>query len=281
MSSVNLPDFLNQFHGRSAFYYPNPGNAGDALINAAEEQLLNDAGISWTLKNCLNQAHQTVPKVTTSPLSESVKQLVFYGGGGNLISKYRACADFLSRNAFRSDLEIVVLPHTVEGNIPLLQKLGPNVTILCRDQTSFQHVRKHHGDQHTILTHDSALYLDFKRLGVLRTDQVQAQEGGGHLSALRSDGESRRTLEIPADNVDVSARFKYGFGQHNQVARQFLQFYQRYSHVTTDRLHGAIACGLLGISCDFYPNSYYKNQAVYHNSFGAFDLDQVVRFHQE
>lgn len=279
MASINLPDFLSQFRGQSAFYYPNPGNAGDALINAAEEQLLTDAGISWTLKNCLDQAHQVVPQSSVGQSEgQPVQQLVFYGGGGNFISKYRACADFLTRNAFRPDVEIVVLPHTVEGNVPLLQRLGSNVTILCRDQTSFQHVRKHHGDDHTILAHDSALHLDLKRLGVHGSGLTQARVG--HLSALRSDGESRRVLEIPAGNVDVSARFKYGFGQHNRVAREFLQFYQRYSHVTTDRLHGAIACGLLGISCDFHPNSYYKNQAVYHHSFGVFGLDQVVKFHE-
>jgi exopolysaccharide biosynthesis predicted pyruvyltransferase EpsI len=45
-----------------------------------------------------------------------------------------------------------------------------------------------------------------------------------------------------------------------------INFLEEYKVVNTDRLHVAILASLLGKEVNFYPNSYYKNEAVYNYS---------------
>ena len=46
----------------------------------------------------------------------------------------------------------------------------------------------------------------------------------------------------------------------------FLNALRSQTEVYTDRLHVAIACGLLGVNCLLSPNSYFKCSAVYEHS---------------
>ncbi|MEI4920606.1 hypothetical protein Q8G81_34160, partial [Klebsiella pneumoniae] len=48
--------------------------------------------------------------------------------------------------------------------------------------------------------------------------------------------------------------------------RCMINFLEEYKVVNTDRLHVAILASLLGKEVNFYPNSYYKNEAVYNYS---------------
>ena len=45
---------------------------------------------------------------------------------------------------------------------------------------------------------------------------------------------------------------------------------QKYEQVNTDRLHIAIAATLLGKKVKLFPNSYYKNRAVFEYSLKRF-----------
>ena len=88
---------------------------------------------------------------------------------------------------------------------------------------------------------------------------------GPILNAFRTDRE-QVDIQLPVDNVDISQIFS--FGTHSSfaamlAARAFIAFIDRYDEVRTNRLHVGIGAALLGKEVKFYPNSYYKNKAVY------------------
>ena len=63
--------------------------------------------------------------------------------------------------------------------------------------------------------------------------------------------------------------FKCGTATSEQAeiaTRMMFEFLTRYDEVRTNRLHIAIAGALLGKRVKFYPNSYYKCEAVYRYS---------------
>lgn len=63
-----------------------------------------------------------------------------YGGGGNLIPAYREGADFIETQHRRAK-KLIVLPRTIDGHDELLQSLGSNVDIICREPLSYEHVQ--------------------------------------------------------------------------------------------------------------------------------------------
>ncbi len=85
------------------------------------------------------------------------------------------------------------------------------------------------------------------------------------LNAFRTDGE-KTTISLPADNVDVSEVFALGTETEVTIkegASRFLNYINQFEVVNTNRLHVAISATLLGKSVNFYPNNYFKCQAVY------------------
>jgi exopolysaccharide biosynthesis predicted pyruvyltransferase EpsI len=263
---LELPEFLRRYAGQHVYLYPNAGNAGDTIIETGQLQIMSACGME---------------KVThvEKPLTKLVGETIFYSGGGNLNELYGNCAQFLEFYA-PPELknQVILLPHSIDGRQELLSKLGHNVTILCRDQITYRHVNANAG-AHVYLSHDAAFYLNVEQL---LGRAVKKSGVKGPLSALREDREAT-DIFIPADNVDVSAKCMRGpyFVRENRErsAREFIEFLEGHSHVTTNRLHVAITCGLLGIPTRFHANSYWKNEAVYRHSFEHFGLTRFVTFH--
>ena len=82
-------------------------------------------------------------------------------------------------------------------------------------------------------------------------------------------------IALPADNVDLSK--VYAYGVHNEeliryASRRLLKFMNRYHEISTNRLHLCVAGALLGKRVRFYPNSYWKCEAIFNYSIrGRFD----------
>jgi exopolysaccharide biosynthesis predicted pyruvyltransferase EpsI len=95
--------------------------------------------------------------------------------------------------------------------------------------------------------------------------------GTGHF--FRTDAESRRELKLRPDNLDISMLGN----QVSQVA-PFFESIDRFAEILTDRLHVAIAACLLGKQVHLYPNTYFKNRAVYLSSIKDYFKD--VYFHE-
>lgn len=259
--------------GHEIEFIPNPGNAGDALINAGAWQLFEQIGVAPSIRR---------PGHALSP------QIHVYPGGGNLVPLYSA-----ARSAIEARLEkpfqlFIMLPHTIRGHDDLLARMDERFHLVCRDVLSWHHVKTHAPRAHCYLADDLALMLDLEwvfslRRNALRLGQLALSPRAlkrylrwrrsigairpeqGVLRLMRIDEESRS--QVCADpRMDLSAQYGSFFsarGEAELVTRDFLAVLQRAERVETDRLHVGIGASLLGKDVQLLDNSYGKNKGIY------------------
>ncbi|MEQ8848761.1 polysaccharide pyruvyl transferase family protein [Botrimarina sp.] len=276
--------------GQIVHYFPNPGNAGDALIMLAAVRLFSKYRVPYVIEKTL---------VGFNPAGK----VVVYGGGGNLGSESSPAAEFLTHCNSKSSLS-VLLPHTVTGCEQLLRSLGPGTVLYCREVPSYQHVVAHAGGCEIALAEDLALQLDaeeiltrsppfsvagrllrrlFSDLANRPGRQALLPKGptvsyfkdellrtrtlyrGDCLICMRSDHE-RTPTPVPYGNWDLPARIPFAYEDVRSAewaCHTLLTRVKHYREVRTNRLHVTIAAALLGKSVRMYANSYYKNRAVF------------------
>lgn len=289
MSELDIDSYLLQFENEKISYIPNPGNAGDNIIAAATLQRLKKLGLSYNLvdRHRLGLHGKTV----------------FYAGGGNLgkMSNFSVCC--LSR-IHKNVKKLVILPHTIKEVTPLLKEFGDNTDIICRELVSYEYVKSISTKANVYIAHDMALGLDipstlryelnfFQKIRQyiiyvacklrLSTRQAPTKNGllglfsrkaetlinlrksSAVLNAFRTDGE-RTSMELPADNIDLSEVFAIGVETEELTllgAARFLRAIDSFDVVNTNRLHVAVAATLLNKEVNFYANNYFKCKAVY------------------
>jgi exopolysaccharide biosynthesis predicted pyruvyltransferase EpsI len=253
---IAIDDLLAPLAGRDVAFLPNNGNLGDALIHAATLQVLGRLGVGCRL--------------LSGDDGESGDVLLL-GGGGNLVDRYDYLLPRLER-LHASFRDVIILPHTIFG--PRVAKvfagLGPNVRVVCRERRSYDFlgdVLAHPGQRY--LAHDMAFHFDY---------EPYRTSGTGVLNAFRLDSESTQAFVSP-DNVDLSDAVRLP-GRPYHPDFWLLPYWREYldafmarigasAHVRTNRLHVAIAAGLLGKTVEMFDNDYYKNRAVYDYSLAA------------
>ena len=250
---IKIHDLLGPMAGRDVAFLPNNGNLGDALIHAATLQVLERLGVGW--------------RVVSGDKSERGDVLLL-GGGGNLVDRYDHLLPRLQRLHDRFE-DVVILPHTIFGRrvAEVFAGLGPNVRVVCRERRSYDFladVLAH--PERLFLSEDMAFHFDY---GPYRAD------GAGALNAFRLDVE-RTEVVVPPDNVDLSEAVQLP-GRPYDSNFWLLPYWREYldaflariaasALVRTNRLHVAIAAGLLGKTVELFDNDYYKNRAVYEYS---------------
>jgi exopolysaccharide biosynthesis predicted pyruvyltransferase EpsI len=261
----------------SALYYPNPGNAGDALIATATWQCFDRLGV-----------HPRVSRPEKFPRHAHI----ILGGGGNLVPPYRNIADALQACVEKEAKSCLLLPHTIRSNETLLDRLDGRFTLLCRDLTSLEHVRRHAPLARSLLVDDMALGLDIEalrrrtqslthRLSLL-TDRpwikrgrrwkkglsLQHPDAHGRLEILRSDAEAK---------IQPAERLKKDLMDHyltrcekragcDQVSWDLVILLGKAKTVRTDRLHVSLPAALLGLDVEILDNNYGKLSAVWKTS---------------
>jgi hypothetical protein len=278
-----LRDFLRSLP-QPIHYRPNPGNGGDALIAAATWRLFDELALDVRPWREGDDARGAV---------------LVYGGGGNFVPTYGAAADFVARH-HRAAARLVVLPQSIDGNDALLAELRANVDLLCREHTSFERSRRLAPRANVLLVEDVSLSLDARALlaapapafaptparGALERSARRLRRRRRWLSALaaaRAPADGGRVLRCfrrdrervrrppPFGNLDLSLAvpFELAMEQRANVERtawEMLAFLDRFDRIETDRLHVCIGAALLGKRVDFFPNSYWKNRAVFEAS---------------
>ena len=270
MTSVELDDFLCSLVEkvvRPFAYFPNRGNAGDALIYASEMQIFKRIGLNA----------ETVTDIN-APLKGKT---ILYSGGGNLNNLYHNCAKFLESND-KPELDnlIVLLPHSIFGREQLLASLSDRVIIVCRERQTLVHVLQHFPHKENVfISHDAAFYANMNELFERSSESPTESKT---LTCMRTDAEKTSAAFDAKANVDVSRLFPdqsfLSGPKRIGCARDFLAYIDKYTHVKTNRLHVCIAAAKLGKTVEFYGNSYFKNEAVFNHSFPHFKLDKNVRF---
>lgn len=253
--TTDLAEYLKTNLGDKEFIYiPNPGNAGDSLITLGTLQLFRDLELRYRL-GTWNSTY--------------TDQYLVYGGGGNLVklaenlyNSYHTCREFLKNNNGKN--HIIILPHTIKNNDETLKMLDENVKIFCREPVSFEYVKgmvKY--PENVFMSHDMAMYI--------RIHPRFMVKGVGACNCFRGDIE-KTDIRLPAGNVDLANDLNTLLWQdgvwENVVSFTDMVFeiLSKYDVICTNRLHMAIAGGLLGKHVYFYPNSYYKCKAVYEYS---------------
>lgn len=244
INEIDIRKFLLKYNDQEIVYVPNPGNAGDSIIAYGTIQLLNELGLNWKMGN-INTTY--------------MNKIIFYGGGGNFVELYGSCRIFISKNC--NNNKIILLPHTINSNTDLLKNLDNNVIIICREKISYAHV-------HGIVKHKENVYLSKDMAFYIKNiDKYKNITGSGTCNCFRTDNE-KTMITIPNDNVDLSfTLLKVGCTSNMEmienVSLSIFEYLSKYDTVNTNRLHMCIAGCLLNKKVNFYPNSYYKNKAVY------------------
>jgi len=263
------------------WYFPNPGNAGDALIALATYQVFHELGIDYSI-------------VSTSQSFDPAGRIMVYGGGGNLVNYYHT-ARHLIQEYYPRLARLVILPHTIHGNEDLLTGFRDNVDVICREPTSFAHLKEYAPLANVYLMDDMAFNLDVAGLlagGGFAQDLVpfswKLRDGlfsallplrlvfgrrfrrgrRGSLDTFRKDIESSGRFP-PDASVDLAILFSHGVDSEavaRYVARRLLKVLDRYQTIRTDRLHICIAAAMLGKQVEFFANSYSKCEDVYQYS---------------
>lgn len=240
MEEFDLKKFLEKYKNTKVDFYRFPGNYGDSLIWHGTKILLNELNISE------NYVEMDSPKSS---------DILFIDGGGNFVDYYSDVSNFLSN---KHDLykEIVILPHTIFGDrqIEILNSLSGNITVFCREKVSFEFVKQNFLNGGVYLWHDCAFYNNFPK----------SSEGDGTLNAFREDKESIHS-NVPSANNDLSYN-----GYATKPLDDLVNYLIKYREINTDRLHLAICATLLGKKVNLFPNSYYKNKAVFDYSLKRF-----------
>ena len=266
--------FLSGFSGERVLFAPNPGNAGDSVIACAEYQIFDRLGINYQIVS-----HDV-------SVAETAGEIVFYGGGGNLVDPYPNARDFIARH-HEGVKRLVILPHTIAAYPELITALGNNVDIICREQLSHDYVSRFVNLANVHLMDDAAFLLDVRRLmgkvGIaecawlqrpLRTAKrsvrmwlhaFRNRHQANTLNSFRGDveGTGRSGVEANFDVSQMLAADSMSVAESVSAARSVVDFISRFDVVRTDRLHVCIVSLLLGKEVHFFDNSYGKNRAVY------------------
>ena len=239
--------------GAQLHYMPNGGNLGDALINAAAMQAFTRRGMSWRM---LLGGREFMAE----------GDIAVHGGGGSLIERYEGARATL-RFMHTLGVPVVVLPQTVRGADDFWNELPPT-TVFCRDRRSYDFMVRF--AQHEVfLGHDLAVNLavdldPYTIAARYRAGLVAAGVTRGELRAFRGDDESGDRSRI--GDLDLSALGYPTMTDQSTVvgaAMSLLMMVAPFDTVTTDRLHVAIAGGLLGVPVTFFDNDYGKLSDVW------------------
>jgi len=290
--NTDLEKYFKENNFRDGLYiYPNPGNAGDALISIGTTHFFNKLNLDYQI---------VMDKKNFDPTGKTV----LYSGGGNLVKYYSNSREFFLSN-HKKLKKLIILPHTISGNEDILKEFGQNVDIFTRELFSFEHVKKHAPSANVFLSKDMAFYMDvdevlghrpmnffliilskffYKLKNDVRSENIPSPfvlikskiKEAKHklishdkvLNSFRIDPE-KTEIEIPRDNIDLSEVYKFGTEYPYLIpyaAGKFLRYLNKYEVIHTNRLHISIGGAMLGKKVYLYPNSYFKNQAIYEYS---------------
>ena len=244
--SLDIIDFLSEFKDKyeKIKYIVNPGNAGDSMIVSATFKLFKDLGLDFSIHR---------------PNKEYNEDALVYAGGGNLTDNYHCLRKFLWKNYKKN--EILILPHTICHCTNLLNSLGSNVKIITRERVSYQYVKANmRHPENAFLADDMAFHIN-------NLEAYKSQPHIGTCNIFRLDVE-KTNIKIPKINKDISRDFIKGQNclnpEHVAITTDNIFSYLcKFTEINTNRLHAAIAGALLGRKVNLYPNSYYKNKAVF------------------
>ena len=271
-----LAECLKQFEDEELVFIPNPGNAGDMLINLGMYHLFEQLGVRY---------------VTGSPDQTYPDRVLVYSGGGALIDAYPTAARFFKANHALCK-NLILLPHTVRAQPELIAAMDDRCFLFAREANSETYLNAHRTQAHVLRTHDLAFFLDEAAITAAPWSRAvlldkwrrkawprfvlklmrDAMLTDPVLHCLRADAEATG-VDIPAHNHDLSKLFAHGDLSRDSCATTIktLRFVmKRFSAIRTNRLHITVLGALLDMPVTMLDNSYGKNRDIYDASIDGY-----------
>tara|TARA_R110000850_G_scaffold264954_2_gene394292 strand:- start:10569 stop:11378 length:810 start_codon:yes stop_codon:yes gene_type:complete len=234
-------------------YVGNPGNWGDALIAAGTKKFFYDRGIK--VKYLSLSAALSCSALGLRLKLGTLKPIMIFAGNGAFIKDYKRKAQIES--IFGKFYHNLILPSTY-GMALDTRSANRSVIMYRRDQyqsSDFSPQSK--------FCHDMAF--------TLIAPEVFVNKESGFF--FREDVESPKNILLPKNNRDLSNE-----GNASSSVNEFFNIVGSFSKIYTNRLHVAIAGSLLNREVHLFPNSYFKNEAIYKSSLKPFFLN--THFHE-
>lgn len=259
------------------FDVPTHGNIGDAAIVLAEEEFIKDNLQQYEYIKVLDEeTEQRIPEI-----KEIIKDddIILLHGGGNVGDEYiiREQMRRMVIEAFPNN-KIVLMPQSIYfnnteyGNKELentkrIYNSHKNLTLIAREKTSFNIMKREFPDTDVILTPDIVMYLN----------KTQKTERKGLVMAMRKDMEKVLTTEqIEKINEEVSKHFNKKIltdthlgdthiycDMREKVFEEKLEEFRKAQLVITDRLHGMIFSAITSTPCIALGNYNHKIESSF------------------
>lgn len=274
-----IAESLRAFGDEEVIFVPNPGNAGDALIDLGTYQFFDRIGLRYRLGDHAG----TFPG-----------RVVVFAGGGALIEAYPGSDAFLRRN-HPVCKALVLLPHTVRAYPDLLAEMDERCTLFSRERASRDYLARHCTRARLAQCHDLAFFVSGPAIAAESWHPQRLRESGltgawlrmalkflglsliapATLSILRGDVE-RTDVALPRRNYDLSVLFSSNDMSRGGCANSVKAVswvLRRFRRIATNRLHMAVLAAILGKPVRMLDNSYGKNRGIYEDSMRDFFPD--------
>jgi hypothetical protein len=251
-----LAQLLSEFRGREIVALLNRGNRGDGLVHLGGRQFLS--GLAVPVREFRD----------TDDLGRMSGQVLLIYSAGAMARRNRKLQRLLKWLAPRFN-DIVLLPDSFDLSVSstrsFAQSWDRKYHVFCRELVSFDMLRQSKAKPNNLLLgHDLSFHLDL--------NPWASRPANGIGGVFRHDAEaSYGRLPRELDAVEDAAR---GTERHPEG---LLEFVARFAELHTDRTHAAIAAARMGRGVWFYPNSYFKNEAIYHHSLASMPQVHFVR----
>lgn len=248
-NEINIETFLQSYAHKKIRYCANGGNAGDAIIAFATYQLFEKLHLSFK---------------TMLSTEKTANEIIFFSGGGNLIENFYNDAYYFLQQNLSQNKEIIILPHTIFGYAEIFSHKAPaNLIVICREQQSYDRlVTAGFPLKQLYIAPDLAFTLPSS----LFTSYKMQKNCTGVANCFRTDGEQTNIIK-PTDNRDISFSWNGHLWANVDLAKyvslSLAAYLSPFAEVRTNRLHIAILAALMGKQVFLYPNSYWKNKAIY------------------
>lgn len=260
------------------------------VLMEPEHDNIGDHGIAWSQQIFLHDNFKEYNKffITENQFNNYFKYIkriikkndyIFIIGGGNLGNQYihhensrRKIIDTFINNKIISFPQTIYFTDDDQGRLELQKSMEiyskhKNLTIIAREEMSFNIMKKYFKNNNVILTPDIVLYLNNVEPRLNRL---------GALMCFRNDDETILSKNVKKNIENIVKKYfdvikvtdmRYGKeilrkDRKNVLDNKFEQFKQ-VELVITDRLHGMIFAAITGTPCIAISNYNHKIKETY------------------
>jgi len=266
---------------------PNHGNLGDQAIAYAENKILEDCFKGHTIIEI-----NTVDLLRhLKSLKENVKKddIFVLHGGGNLGDEY-----FWEEEGRRNiisqfkDNKIILFPQSIYfkdtengkkefGKSKVIYNQHKDFTIIAREATSYNIMKKAFPNNNVVITPDIVMYLDktypiLQRRGALlslrkdREGVLTSEQKDEILNAAQMNFDKIIITDTVAEHIDSKNQvleYMINVNQREKELNKKWDQFKKVQVVITDRLHGMVFCAITSTPCIVIANYNHKVKDTY------------------